>query len=69
MPSDDKIIAPIRCPDCHEYMPILHDCSMAREARALFEAAKRSNHPDSRKILGARAYELACEAENCHAQH
>jgi hypothetical protein len=52
-----------RCADCGEVMPILHDCAKAREARALFEAAKRANHPDSARGLGDAAYDIAVQAE------
>lgn len=52
-----------RCPICREVFPGPHDCGKAMEARAVFEAAKRANDPDTRRQLGDRAYDLCCEAE------
>ena len=51
------------CADCGEAMPDPHNCALAREARALFEAAKRANDPESAKRLGDAAYKKAVEAE------
>lgn len=59
---DDKTT--ICCLMCGEVMPVPHDCAKAREARALFEAAKRANDPDSRRHLGGLAYATAEDAEN-----
>ena len=54
---------PIRCENCGEYMPIPHNCDKAREARALLEASKRANDPESAMALGSAAYAKAIEAE------
>lgn len=54
----------LRCQTCGEVMPGPHDCAKVRESRALFEAAKRANDPDSRRTLSARALEIAEDAEN-----
>jgi hypothetical protein len=55
-------VAASRCDFCGEIMPASHDCAKAREARALFEAAKRANDPDSRRNLGALAHQAAEDA-------
>lgn len=52
------------CPTCAERFYGPHDCAKAREARALFEAAKRANDPDSRCALGDLAYQAAEDAES-----
>lgn len=52
-----------RCDQCGEVMPIAHDCNAAREARALFEAAKRANSPESAQRLGDAAYQKVTKAE------
>lgn len=53
----------LRCADCGEVMPTRHDCTLAIEARALFEAAKKANNPESRNRLIAAAYETVLESE------
>ena len=65
MSSDhEKTTCAVRCPHCREIMPTEHDCDLAREARALFEAAKRANDPASVRALADRAYAMAEDAEN-----
>lgn len=51
------------CARCGEVMPIRHDCAMALEARALFEAARRANSKESARSLADAAYKLAEAAE------
>lgn len=55
-----------RCEQCGEVMPSPHDCEGARQARALFEAAKRANNPESAKRLGDAAYAASVKAELRH---
>jgi hypothetical protein len=59
----DKQTTRRRCLCCGEIFAVPHDCDKAREARALFEAAKRANDPDSRRTLGNLAYQAAEDAE------
>lgn len=58
-----------RCARCGEVFAGRgsHDCSIAREARRLFEAAKRANDPDTREWLSRRALGLAVRAEGIPA--
>jgi hypothetical protein len=53
-----------RCSCCGEVFSGPHDCGKAIEARALFEAAKRANNPDSGIVLADLAYQAAKDAEN-----
>lgn len=53
-----------RCASCGEVFDRPHNCDKAREARALFEAAKRANDPDSRRALGNLALQAAEDAES-----
>jgi len=53
----------LRCPVCGEVMPNPHDCEIAREARALFNAAKMANDLESAKRLGDAAYAKSVKAE------
>ena len=57
-----------KCPDCGEVMPQPHNCNLAIQARAIFEAAKRANSPDSARALGDLAYEIAVQAEQAHVR-
>lgn len=63
MSDAEKTTEPTRCPTCGEMMPGPHDCDLAREARRVFEAAKRANDPETRLRLGDRALALAIDAE------
>ena len=51
-----------RCDCCGEAFPGPHDCDMAREARALFEAAQRANSPEGADRLSLMALDLATKA-------
>ena len=53
----------VPCSECGEVFPVAHDCDLAREARATFDAAKRANNPESAKALCDKAYALALLAE------
>lgn len=52
-----------RCTACGEAFRVPHNCGFARQARALFEAAKRANDPASRDTLSRRALDMAEAAE------
>ena len=56
------------CPICGEVFPGAHNCDLAREARAMFEAAKHANSAETARALGERAYDLAVQAETSHAR-
>jgi uncharacterized Zn finger protein len=52
-----------RCEHCGEVMPGPHNCDQAREARALFEAAKRANNDESANRLSKAALAMSIKSE------
>lgn len=63
MASDGSTTPLQPCPTCGERFRGAHDCDLAMEARALFEAGKRANDRDSAGALTARALVLVIEAD------
>lgn len=67
MPKSDISGEVVRCPACGEAFASPHDCNAAREARALFEAARRANSRDGADRLSRLALALATKAETSAA--